>query len=475
MVAGVGLAIFWQVQIYAAEQAALAGLVAREQQQMELARVVFQDEVNSMGQALLTEYHQTGQPNPDAIILIEDQLQIGLSLPQGWCEPTQPAQALHSPGGFPLALVAALREPDTHMPQKTPIFSQLWLGQFPLKPAQMRAVLNRLPDPLRAAFQPHMALWGISQPGSDYLAVDQGGQRVAFPLTPARLERVNQRMAGLGVSLSLAQAGPVFHGLGPMPIHQSYRRQQLFALLVSVLVLGLLGLVGAAIYQLLLLQDRRQTLLHSVSHEFRTPLAAILQSSEMLLDARVSGLEKTQAYLRAIHQQGKRLEALIENLLAYARIERRIFSIHPTDQKTHVFIQDWLETCRFNDPFWAEHLVLLENGQGSGRFDVSALAQVLDNLITNARKYGQPPVELRSYVESDIWRLEIRDAGPGFPAGRMERLLEPYVQVGRSEAQGIGLGLHLVRLMVEAHGGLVRLRNGPGAQVILEMPLEGAP
>ena len=117
-------------------------------------------------------------------------------------------------------------------------------------------------------------------------------------------------------------------------------------------------------------------------------------------------------------------------------------------------------------------------------FDAKLLGRVVHNLLVNARAHGHPddrPVEVSVAREGGVLRVVVRDRGPGFPPGFTEKAFEPFVRGDAARTRptvgaGYGLGLSIVRRIVEAHGGHAFARNavGGGAEVGFELPIASA-
>ncbi|HEU4724960.1 MAG TPA: DUF4118 domain-containing protein [Candidatus Eisenbacteria bacterium] len=227
-------------------------------------------------------------------------------------------------------------------------------------------------------------------------------------------------------------------------------------------------------------EQARSALLSSVSHDLRTPLAAIAGAASALRDAG-GGLEPDarRELVETIAQEAHRLNRLIGNLLEMTRLE----SGAPRVRKEWHSLEEVIGSS----------LTLLEPELGDRRVRV-ALApalpliplddvlfeQVVRNLVENANKYSPPgkPIEIRASIEDGNLRLEILDEGAGFAAGEEARLFEKFYRGSRAAAApGVGLGLAICRGIVEAHGGTIEAANRPegGARFTVRVPIEGAP
>jgi signal transduction histidine kinase len=111
--------------------------------------------------------------------------------------------------------------------------------------------------------------------------------------------------------------------------------------------------------------------------------------------------------------------------------------------------------------------------------DRARIRLLLRNLLDNALRHdpdGAPPVELRTERDGDLLRLTVRDHGPGVPEDQLARLGEAFHRTDAArqrETGGVGLGLYLCRLVAQAHGGRLELRNAaPGLEAVVSLPLD---
>jgi signal transduction histidine kinase len=260
------------------------------------------------------------------------------------------------------------------------------------------------------------------------------------------------------------------------------------------ILLGLLGLTAGLIIVALVQLRRQQELVRlrtefisGVSHELRTPLAQIRWFAELLHMGRLRSDKERERSLQIIDQEARRLTYLVENVLAFARAERRASRISPTEVELEREVRDALEafaplakarrtTVRLN----------VEHGL-TAHADRDALRQILLNILDNAVKYG--PVGQTLTVGTSragtAVRLWIDDQGPGIPAEERNRVWEPYVRLVR-EAEGgtggSGIGLAVVRELVALHSGRVWAEDAPltagvggGTRVVLELPTSAPP
>lgn len=218
----------------------------------------------------------------------------------------------------------------------------------------------------------------------------------------------------------------------------------------------------------------RAALLSTVTHDFKTPLAAIAGSAESLLAMGESaGPEVRKALEENIAGEASRLERLVDNLLRIAALESGALA---PDRKP-VLLEDLIGSALSRvAPALAEHPVRLDIPADLPPvpMDETLMEQVLINLLENAAKHTPPGVELlvSATLREDSLVIDFRDKGPGLPPGDPERLFERFQRGDRVGAQGYGLGLAICRAIVKAHGGAVTASdNEPaGARFTIRLP-----
>jgi signal transduction histidine kinase len=225
-------------------------------------------------------------------------------------------------------------------------------------------------------------------------------------------------------------------------------------------------------------QRLRDTILANISHEFRTPLSAQLASIELLLH-QLPEMSTAQIGDLVLAQQRStlRLMQLIDNLLESARIEAGQYTIRQHPVALDEVVEDALEQTRpLLDQRNQEAVVELPYPLPPVRGDARRLTQVFVNLLGNANKYAPPGTIITiggetSPTEVTLW---VDDQGPGLPAGGQGpwgRFVR--APAGEPEQSGFGLGLSLVKSIVERHGGRVQACNtGTGTRMSITLPVE---
>jgi signal transduction histidine kinase len=256
----------------------------------------------------------------------------------------------------------------------------------------------------------------------------------------------------------------------------------------SFLILGALSLlIGAGmiltyrnVARELALAKLKSDFVSNVSHELRTPLALIRLYAETLEMGRISGSGKQQEYYEIIRKESERLTSLINNILDFSRIEsgKKEYSFRETN--VAALVRSTLESYRFEieqNGFQFEQKI--DNDLPPLWVDQEAIARSLLNLVNNAVKYSSTEkyLGIRLYRHNSGVNLEVVDHGIGIPAKEQLKIFEKFYRVGDPlvhNTKGSGLGLSLVRHIVQAHGGEVAVDSAPGkgSRFIITLPLQ---
>ena len=240
------------------------------------------------------------------------------------------------------------------------------------------------------------------------------------------------------------------------------------------------GLVVAAIFLIRREADitrLRADFIAGVSHELRTPLAQIRMFAETLMLGRVRSQSERHRSLEIIDQEARRLTHLVENVLLFARAERRSSRINPEVIDLAADVRDAIHgftiLCRSKA---VEVRPELQEGI-SAPVDRGALRQIMLNLLDNAVKYG--PLAQRITVGVALFdravRIWVDDEGAGIPEPERTHVFESFVRLERDVASpvpGSGIGLSIVRELVTLHDGRAWIEDAPGggARVVVEFP-----
>ena len=296
----------------------------------------------------------------------------------------------------------------------------------------------------------------------------------------------------------------------PALLLSSYWRHALLlgGLVAASAFAALVGVASSwlAFRRQLRLNELKSNFVSSVSHELRSPIASVRLLAESLARGKVAEAPRQHEYFRFIVQECRRLSSLIENVLDFSRIEqgRKQYDFEPTDLAALT-----QQTVKLMEIYAAERGVKLEltqcqpvaghqpaNADYQLPADGKALQQALVNLIDNALKHSpkgdtvtvgleaqsprpkaqsQAP-ETRNTQHAPCVHLWVEDHGDGIPASEQERIFERFYRRGselRRQTQGVGIGLSIVKHIVEAHGGRVLVRSAPGqgSRFTIELPV----
>ncbi len=347
------------------------------------------------------------------------------------------------------------------------------------------------------------------------LLLAQGEGRMSLPGVRLPSDRPDEELR-FGSEFETWPSQPRFSAaiylVDPARLYAQARRR---AAVFGALILAAAGLAVAGVarmFQALIRQQRlnemKSNFVSSVSHELRAPIASMRLMAEGLENGRIKDEQKRQEYFKFIVQECRRLASLVENVLDFSRIEkgRKEYEFEPVDiavlaAQTLKLMQTYaderkvcLQIAPNNLQLATRNFQLLANGR--------ALQQALVNLIDNAIKHAPAgttvtiglnpgsdtnhssrrthPAASRSHgsgVSGPSLHLWVEDHGPGIPFEEHDRIFERFYRRGselRRETQGVGIGLSIVKHIVEAHGGRVLVRSavGEGSRFTIELPLK---
>jgi len=221
--------------------------------------------------------------------------------------------------------------------------------------------------------------------------------------------------------------------------------------------------------------------LATMSHELRTPLNAVLGLSEALIE-RVYGdlTEKQERSLRTVHDSGKHLLTLINDVLDVARVEAGTLAVEPSDVVLKPLVAQCIALVRDEADARRQQLRTdLDYVGAIVRADPRRLKQMFLNLLTNAIKFSPKGATVTigsTVLPGAAIELWVANPGPGIPAADRERIFEPFVRLEAAltrEQPGAGLGLTIVQRIAELHGGTVRVEGEPGhgSKFVVKLPL----
>lgn len=308
---------------------------------------------------------------------------------------------------------------------------------------------------------------------------DLGGNRLTTPVGSGRGTRITRAASEtrLPWTLQVASADPVadFSEL-------AQRRRLMLLGLATIALLVLVGLyaVVRGVGRELEVAQRQSDFVAAVSHEFRTPLTSLRQLAELLSSGRVASEERRGRYYEVMARESGRLHRLVEGLLDFGRMEAGALE----------FTLERVELGELVRSVVAEfEAVVAESGYRvdlttaatatTVRADPEALGRAVWNLLDNAVKYSpdHKTVWVKvSHADGNV-AIAVRDEGVGIPAAQREAIFRKFIRgsaAGALGAKGTGIGLAMVKHIVEAHGAEVRVDSdvGRGSTFTIQLPVE---
>lgn len=305
--------------------------------------------------------------------------------------------------------------------------------------------------------------------GQSVLAVLDPADRTIY--APRPLDQAEQVLTvAFGEALPAWRLG-LYAPAGLSP-RDAVRRQAWLLMAVFALLLGVIALGLTATYRLVRRESEMARLksdfVANVSHDLKTPLALIRMFGETLEMNRAPDEATRREYYGVITRESERLSRLIDNVLDFSRVEggRRQYELVPGSVEPVIIeVMDAFRHPLSQLGFKVS--VDVEPDLPEIRLDADALAQALANLVDNAIKYSEARRRLAVSARrmGDEIHLAVADEGIGIAPPEQARIFDKFYRVGRSDTQsrrGSGVGLTLVKHIVEAHGGRVSVESRPG-------------
>jgi signal transduction histidine kinase len=334
--------------------------------------------------------------------------------------------------------------------------------------ARINAVLTRrdsdVPLRLRVSDDHGALIYGSADPGTI-------SSRLAFPMLYYPAADIQSRMSG-GAA---ARPWQIDVGAPALAGAMAGMSQGYWPTLLSVaLMLVALGLTVQAHRRSAELAEMQTDFVAHVSHQLKTPLSLLSAATETLQMDRIRSPEKLGEYLDTIRAEAARLTMLVQRVLEFSRVQQaRSYELEYVD-----FGALTRETVdAFAHGLAGHHFKFTVHIDGPGPYvhvDPAALEQVLANLLDNAVKYSDAIKEITVRVRSDrhFAIVEIADRGPGIALADQGRIFERFYRASSAlHRPGFGLGLPIVRDLVQAHGGRVEMTGNPGGGTTFRVSL----
>ena len=239
-------------------------------------------------------------------------------------------------------------------------------------------------------------------------------------------------------------------------------------ILVIVLILIAGGFATQAIGKQIRLNRMKNDFIATVSHELKTPLASMRLLVDTLLEGNVRDEAQANEYLRLTVKENERLSRMIENFLTFSRMERNKMAFTIVDTKPAAIASDAIESVKTKFAAHNCHLAVdFADDLPEMQADHDAIVTVLINLLDNACKYttDDKRVSLRIFSDDGFVCFVVSDNGIGLARRHLRRIFDRFYQVDSSlarKAEGCGLGLSIVKFIVDAHKGKITVESKPG-------------
>jgi len=248
---------------------------------------------------------------------------------------------------------------------------------------------------------------------------------------------------------------------------------------VIVLMLASTLLASKAVLKQAKLNKLKNDFIATITHELKTPLSSMRVLVDTLLEGRCESRQQETDYLHLISKENARLSRLIDNFLTFSRMERnkQAFDFAPTNpaqiaKAAAEAVQTKFnkENCKFN--------VTIEDNLPSIMADKDALVTVLVNLLDNAYKYSydDKQIELKAFADKELVCFSAKDNGIGMTRRQMKKIFDRFYQADTSlsrRTEGAGLGLSIVKFIIDAHKGKIDVESkiGKGSIFTVTLPV----
>lgn len=303
--------------------------------------------------------------------------------------------------------------------------------------------------------------------------IDKGNN--SRSVTVRVLNRESKELASFD---KIVEGGPwqlvIQHRAGSLEAAVTSARRRNLAISFGILLLlaGSVAMIVVSTRRAERLANRQMDFVSAVSHEFRTPLSVICSAGENLADGVIDSTHQTKKYGELIRNEGRRLTEMVEQVLEFAgaRSRNRAYQLRPVEIGS--VIEDALASYQpviEEKGYTVERTI--EDGLPLVAADGAALRRSLQNLLSNAMKYETERrwIGIRAHsglnANGEEVRVIVEDHGIGIAADEIPHIFEPFFRgrdVVEAQIHGNGLGLSLVKQVVEAHHGTIRVESEPG-------------
>jgi signal transduction histidine kinase len=249
--------------------------------------------------------------------------------------------------------------------------------------------------------------------------------------------------------------------------------------LVIVLILIAAGFATRAVGRQIRLNEMKNDFIATVTHELKTPLASMRVLVDTLLEGNVVDDAQRAKYLQLAAKENERLSRMIDNFLTFSRMERNKVAFTLTDARPEAMTRDATEAVRTKYAAHSCHLTVdIAKDLPEIPADHDAIVTVLVNLLDNACKYtnSNKQVSLKVFPEAAWVCFSVTDNGIGIARRHLRKIFDRFYQVDSSlarKAEGCGLGLSIVKFIVDAHKGKLTVESKPdqGSTFTMKLPV----
>lgn len=224
------------------------------------------------------------------------------------------------------------------------------------------------------------------------------------------------------------------------------------------------------------LSEIQKDFINNMTHEFKTPIATIAISSEVLKNPGISKEpDRLLKYATVIENESNRLKQQVERVLQMAQLDEKKIELHTERFDVNDLLKEAVQNCALALPGNRGNIELKLNGaQHTIVGDKLHLTNVINNLIDNAVKYNsnEPQIVVRTYNKKNMFCIEVEDNGMGIAPENHNKIFERFYRVPTGNVhnvKGFGLGLNYVKLIVKAHKGSITLDSTLGKGTIFKI------
>jgi PAS domain S-box-containing protein len=210
--------------------------------------------------------------------------------------------------------------------------------------------------------------------------------------------------------------------------------------------------------------EQQHDYLRATSHDLRNPLSVLLAQAQLLeMETRRKGLHDENKAARLILQSGRRISSMLDDLIESLKYDAGLWSIRPRETDLKKLVADVVDRYRGSSTGKRIHLEIPDL-ECRAMVDPDQVERCLENLLSNAFQHSPPGsrVEVSLDAVDDCARIAVKDRGTGIDPSHLPRIFDRFYRGDNRYSRGLGLGLYVVRLVAEAHGGSVSVQSEPG-------------